>query len=337
MPGGRAHRGRAYRGNTTEFKMQIIIHLKQAPRDAGRQSSPRQSSSSLFVAFGIYVKKTGDLYIADAYFGLIKVVKEGGLATSLASDAYERLQGTVPAGSNSDFTANIHGMGKATILILPNDVFGNNISSTNEEMSAFNFVVSASYENGSVESVKNITYICWNAVGFGFIVIKFVVTTARNLLLNVEGENQTLNGSPLQFEVNPGAANSSSPGFTLNGSGEPFKVFGDLYIADAYFGLMKVVTEGGLATSLASEAEGFQGTVPAGSNSDITANVHIIWYITHPRGNPKHQPTDDVYKHQATSKPAWLSALKIVIGTMEGSLFLVALLTAFLRRITWGR
>ncbi|KAH7561328.1 hypothetical protein ACOSQ2_016235 [Xanthoceras sorbifolium] len=32
-------------------------------------------------------KKTGDLYIADAYFGLMKVGPEGGLATSLASEA----------------------------------------------------------------------------------------------------------------------------------------------------------------------------------------------------------------------------------------------------------
>ncbi|TXG71681.1 hypothetical protein EZV62_000260 [Acer yangbiense] len=61
---------------------------------------------------------------------------------------------------------------------------------------------------------------------------------------------------------------------------------------------MKVETEGGLSTSLASEAEGahiddegnvyspftkgdnislkLQGTVPAGSNSDFTANIHII-------------------------------------------------------------
>jgi sugar lactone lactonase YvrE len=31
-------------------------------------------------------KKTGDLYIADAYFGLMKVGPEGGLATSLATE-----------------------------------------------------------------------------------------------------------------------------------------------------------------------------------------------------------------------------------------------------------
>jgi sugar lactone lactonase YvrE len=32
-------------------------------------------------------KKTGDLYIADAYFGLLKVGPEGGLATPLATEA----------------------------------------------------------------------------------------------------------------------------------------------------------------------------------------------------------------------------------------------------------
>ncbi|GKU93710.1 hypothetical protein SLEP1_g7281 [Rubroshorea leprosula] len=32
-------------------------------------------------------KKTGDLYIADAYFGLLKVGRDGGLATPLASEA----------------------------------------------------------------------------------------------------------------------------------------------------------------------------------------------------------------------------------------------------------
>ncbi|KAK2664061.1 hypothetical protein Ddye_002635 [Dipteronia dyeriana] len=52
---------------------------------------------------------------------------------------------------------------------------------------------------------------------------------------------------------------------------------------------------------------------------------------TPPGGNPKHRPADDVSKHQAASKPAWLLALEIVTGTMVGSLFLIALLTAFQR------
>ncbi|KAK4260570.1 hypothetical protein QN277_003666 [Acacia crassicarpa] len=51
----------------------------------------------------------------------------------------------------------------------------------------------------------------------------------------------------------------------------------------------------------------------------------------HPVVNPKHRPADYLSKHQGASKPAWLLALEIVTGTMIGSLFLVALLTAFQR------
>ncbi|XP_015570809.1 probable LRR receptor-like serine/threonine-protein kinase At1g63430 isoform X1 [Ricinus communis] len=52
----------------------------------------------------------------------------------------------------------------------------------------------------------------------------------------------------------------------------------------------------------------------------------------HQTFNSKHQPAEDVSKqHQGASKPAWLLALEIVTGTMVGSLFLVAVLTAFQR------
>ncbi|KAJ9147905.1 hypothetical protein P3X46_030019 [Hevea brasiliensis] len=48
--------------------------------------------------------------------------------------------------------------------------------------------------------------------------------------------------------------------------------------------------------------------------------------------NPNHRPAEDVSKqHQEASKPAWLLALEIVTGTMVGSLFLVAVLSAFQR------
>lgn len=42
----------------------------------------------------------------------------------------------------------------------------------------------------------------------------------------------------------------------------------------------------------------------------------------------KHKPVENETKHQQTSKPAWLLALEVVTGTMVGSLFLVAILTA---------
>lgn len=91
---------------------------------------------------------------------------------------------------------------KAIVLILPKDAFGNNISSTSEEPNSHNFTMSALYANGSIASVPNITFMGWNE--FGYIVIEFVAVQAGDLLLRVEGDNETLNGSPLPFKVNPG-------------------------------------------------------------------------------------------------------------------------------------
>ncbi|MBA0762073.1 hypothetical protein Gotri_024626 [Gossypium trilobum] len=52
---------------------------------------------------------------------------------------------------------------------------------------------------------------------------------------------------------------------------------------------------------------------------------------SHQAPSPKHQRAEDVAKRTKASKPAWLLALEIVTGIMVGSLFLVALLTAFQR------
>ncbi|XP_073313461.1 protein STRICTOSIDINE SYNTHASE-LIKE 3-like [Primulina huaijiensis] len=54
------------------------------------------------------------------------------------------------------------------------------------------------------------------------------------------------------------------------------KQTGDLYIADAYLGLMKVGREGGLATSLATEVEG----VPFGFTNDLDIDDDGIVYFT---------------------------------------------------------
>ena len=51
---------------------------------------------------------------------------------------------------------------------------------------------------------------------------------------------------------------------------------GDLYIADAYFGLMKVGPQGGLATSLATEAEG----VPFRFTNDVDVDAEGNVYFT---------------------------------------------------------
>ncbi|KAG2670628.1 hypothetical protein I3760_14G095000 [Carya illinoinensis] len=53
------------------------------------------------------------------------------------------------------------------------------------------------------------------------------------------------------------------------------KKTGDLYIADAYFGLMKVGPEGGLATSLTSEAEGVPSRFTNDLDIDDKGNVYF--------------------------------------------------------------
>ncbi|KAL2945526.1 Protein STRICTOSIDINE SYNTHASE-LIKE 3 [Bienertia sinuspersici] len=53
------------------------------------------------------------------------------------------------------------------------------------------------------------------------------------------------------------------------------KKTGDLYIADAYFGLMKVGPEGGIATSLATEAEGVPLTFTNDLDVDDDGNVYF--------------------------------------------------------------
>ncbi|CAI9785827.1 unnamed protein product [Fraxinus pennsylvanica] len=50
---------------------------------------------------------------------------------------------------------------------------------------------------------------------------------------------------------------------------------GDLYIADAYFGLMKVGPEGGLATSLATEAEGVRLGFTNDLDTDDEGNIYF--------------------------------------------------------------
>ncbi|KAF2300171.1 hypothetical protein GH714_010338 [Hevea brasiliensis] len=91
---------------------------------------------------------------------------------------------------------------RATVFIAPRDAFGNNVSSTREELHPYNFTLCALYANGSLANVLNITHIGWNELGF--INIEFIVAKAGNLLLHVKGGNQTLNGCPLPLKVNPG-------------------------------------------------------------------------------------------------------------------------------------
>lgn len=91
---------------------------------------------------------------------------------------------------------------EARVQILPKDAFGNKINETTEDLRVHNFTVSVFHANDSIASVPNITHFGWNQ--FGYIITEFTVVKAGDLLLHVEGGNQSLNGSPLPFKVNPG-------------------------------------------------------------------------------------------------------------------------------------
>lgn len=54
------------------------------------------------------------------------------------------------------------------------------------------------------------------------------------------------------------------------------KKTGDLYIADAYFGLLKVGPQGGIAATLTTEAEG----VPVGFTNDLAIDEEGTVYFT---------------------------------------------------------
>ncbi|KAH0728171.1 hypothetical protein KY284_004036 [Solanum tuberosum] len=91
----------------------------------------------------------------------------------------------------------------ASLVILPKDAFGNNISSaTDQGLNSYNFTFSVSTFNGSVATILDFTNKGWDISGY--LVTEFIVATAGTLLLNIQGDNQTLSGSPLIFIVNPG-------------------------------------------------------------------------------------------------------------------------------------
>ncbi|KAK1390459.1 Gamete expressed 2 [Heracleum sosnowskyi] len=90
----------------------------------------------------------------------------------------------------------------ATVLILPKDAFGNNVTASSEGTNVSTFNLSASFMNGSIASLYNVTNKGWNE--YGYVQIEFVPITAGSLFLNVEAANQTLIGSPVMFKVIPG-------------------------------------------------------------------------------------------------------------------------------------
>ncbi|KAE8691032.1 Protein STRICTOSIDINE SYNTHASE-LIKE 3 [Hibiscus syriacus] len=74
------------------------------------------------------------------------------------------------------------------------------------------------------------------------------------------------------------------------------KKTGDLYIADAYFGLMKVGPEGGLATSLVTEADG----VPLRFTNDLDIDDEGNIYFTD--SSTKYQRSGRLIKHNPHTK-----------------------------------
>ncbi|CAD5334392.1 unnamed protein product [Arabidopsis thaliana] len=96
----------------------------------------------------------------------------------------------------------------ASILILPKDAFGNNISFSGKKMEFQEFSLSLISENGSFAGVLNSTHIRW--IVSGYISIDFVLVTSGKFLLLVEKESQTLNGGPLPLEVNSGPLDVSN-------------------------------------------------------------------------------------------------------------------------------
>ncbi|RWR80341.1 protein STRICTOSIDINE SYNTHASE-LIKE 3 [Cinnamomum micranthum f. kanehirae] len=69
-------------------------------------------------------KKTGDLYIADAYFGLLKVGPEGGLATPLATEA----EGVVFSAEDSGRLLKYNPVTQETTVLIQNLQFPNGVS-----------------------------------------------------------------------------------------------------------------------------------------------------------------------------------------------------------------
>ncbi|EPS58290.1 hypothetical protein M569_16525, partial [Genlisea aurea] len=92
---------------------------------------------------------------------------------------------------------------RVELLILPKDAFGNNISSSSsqESVDQDDFTLFASTSEGLPANLTDIANKGRN--GRGYLNLEFTAVTAGILLLHVQIQNQTLQGSPLPFKVNP--------------------------------------------------------------------------------------------------------------------------------------
>ncbi|KAK9726330.1 hypothetical protein RND81_05G206500 [Saponaria officinalis] len=98
----------------------------------------------------------------------------------------------------NEFTAGT----RAMALVQPKDAFGNDIPSSNTELSSIIFNVTASYNNNSAANIRSVTFLGWNS--HAHLRIEFIASSAGDLLLFVHRDNQSLRGSPLPFRVYPG-------------------------------------------------------------------------------------------------------------------------------------
>ncbi|XP_043812259.1 protein GAMETE EXPRESSED 2 isoform X9 [Manihot esculenta] len=192
-----------------------------------------KKGNSSFVS-GVFLDTAGDTSTWRITFAPIRVgvfnvfINDDPFKVFDSSLHYEALPGkiypSVCIASWMGFLNEFEAGERATIFIVPRDAFGNDVSSTGEELNSYNFTVSVLYANGSLANVPNITHVGWNELGI--ISIEFIAEKAGDLLLHVKGGKQTLNGSPLPLKVNPGYCDGSAS--TVNGSGLNDSIAGEI-------------------------------------------------------------------------------------------------------------
>ncbi|XP_043811584.1 protein GAMETE EXPRESSED 2 isoform X4 [Manihot esculenta] len=192
-----------------------------------------KKGNSSFVS-GVFLDTAGDTSTWRITFAPIRVgvfnvfINDDPFKVFDSSLHYEALPGkiypSVCIASWMGFLNEFEAGERATIFIVPRDAFGNDVSSTAEELNSYNFTVSVLYANGSLANVPNITHVGWNELGI--ISIEFIAEKAGDLLLHVKGGKQTLNGSPLPLKVNPGYCDGSAS--IVNGSGLNDSIAGEI-------------------------------------------------------------------------------------------------------------
>ncbi|KAJ9699630.1 hypothetical protein PVL29_005479 [Vitis rotundifolia] len=188
---------------------------------SGVSSNLEGDSSNWRISFTPIMAGVFNVIISDKHFGILDSSLHFEV---LAGHIYPSVCVASWMSPINEFVAGT----RVTVLILPRDAFGNNISSSSDDPNSSTFIVSASNATGSVANLLNITNMGWNK--FRYISIELNVATAGSLLLHVEGENQTLNGSPLPFKVNPGPLDVSNCVATWNFGTNVLQIFSEVEI-----------------------------------------------------------------------------------------------------------